>query len=172
MILKNSNKKNGLVIADAGHIFSLAIINKLEILGLLFDNILIPTAVWQEITLDKTTKHYKKTYNFFINKTIKIKGFNELLFIMDYGESEALTLYKEQDADFLLIDDKKARNIAETLGLNCIGTIGILSAAKNKKIISELKSLFEKLLENKRFYSIKLLNTILAKQNESLISKT
>lgn len=51
--------KNGLVIADAGPIFSLAIIDKLEILDQLFDEIKIPNAVWKEITLIKTTEFYK-----------------------------------------------------------------------------------------------------------------
>jgi hypothetical protein len=41
---------------------------------------------------------------------------------MDYGESEAITLYKELNANFLLIDDRKARLIAESMKVNCIGT--------------------------------------------------
>ncbi|EDN70617.1 hypothetical protein BGP_3980 [Beggiatoa sp. PS] len=45
-----NNQKNGLVIADSGAIFSLAIIDQLEILNLLFDYIRIPLAVWKEIT--------------------------------------------------------------------------------------------------------------------------
>ena len=44
-----NNQKNGLVIADSGAIFSLAIIDQLEILNLLFDHIRIPLAVWKEI---------------------------------------------------------------------------------------------------------------------------
>ena len=105
--------KNGLVIADAGPIFSLAIINKLEILNGLFTNIKIPHAVWEEITLYKSTEQYKNIHNFFKDKVMHISGFNELSFLMDYGESESVILYKEMDADFLLIDDKKARSIAE-----------------------------------------------------------
>jgi predicted nucleic acid-binding protein len=34
---------------------------------------------------------------------------------MDYGESEAVILYEEMSGNFLLIDDKKARKIAENL---------------------------------------------------------
>jgi hypothetical protein len=30
---------------------------------------------------------------------MKIKGFNELTFVMDYGESESVILYKELNAD-------------------------------------------------------------------------
>lgn len=50
--------KNGLVIADAGPIFSLAIINKLNLLTQIFDEIKIPQAVWEEITFDKSFSYY------------------------------------------------------------------------------------------------------------------
>jgi len=88
---------------------------------------------------------------------------------MDYGESEALILYEELTADFLLIDDKKARAIAESFGANCIGTIGVLSIAKSQGIIEELKPIFEMFLNQRRFYSKKLLNSILKKHNEQEI---
>ena len=44
--------KNGLVIADSGPIFSLALIDKLDILNILFDDIKISNGVWNEITYD------------------------------------------------------------------------------------------------------------------------
>ncbi len=72
------------------------------------------------------------------------------LIIMDYGESESLILYKETQADFILIDDKKARNIAENFGASCIGTLGLLAVAKNKNLIAELRPLFREFLKNKR----------------------
>ena len=161
--------KNGIVIADSGPIFSLAVIGKLEILSTLFNSIRIPYAVWEEITLNKKTKLYQIIHLFFQDKIQKITGFNELTFLMDYGESESVILYNELQADFLLIDDKKARKIAENLGINCIGTIGLLSVAKEKKIVLELKPLFETLLQNKRYYSVELLNTILVRHKESTI---
>ena len=85
--------KNGLVIADAGPIFSLATVNKLGLLNELFNDIMIPRAVWEEITLQKNTAFYTYLVEFFNNKVVDIKGFNELTFIMDYGESEAVILY-------------------------------------------------------------------------------
>ena len=62
MTLRNSSEKNGLVIADSGAIFSLAVIDQLEILNALFDDISIPNAVWNEITLDKTTDYYSRIW--------------------------------------------------------------------------------------------------------------
>ena len=57
--------KKGLVIVDSGPIFSLALIDELKILHDLFDKVRIPNAVWEEITLNKTTKFYKKILDFF-----------------------------------------------------------------------------------------------------------
>ncbi len=164
--------KRGLVIVDSSVIFSLAIVNKLNILELLFDEIRIPLAVWEEITKVKSNEIFKSINLFFSDKVVEISSFNELTFVMDYGESESVILYKELDANFLLIDDKKARIIAENFGLKCIGTLGILLLAKKEGIITQLKPIFEKLLKNKRYYSIILLNQILLSQGESHISKT
>ena len=157
---------NGIVISDAGPIFSLAVIDKLGILDIIFDEIHIPQAVWDEITLDQSTRYYGLISEFFQNKVVKIKGNNLLTFVMDYGESEAIVLYQELNANYLLVDDRKARSYAENLGVNCIGTLGVLINAKKNNLIKELKPLFQKLLNNNRYYSINLLNSILTKNNE------
>ncbi|MCI5160239.1 MAG: hypothetical protein D3906_17820 [Candidatus Electrothrix sp. AUS1_2] len=78
MTSQNSSEKNGLVIADSGAIFSLAVIDQLKILNALFDDISIPNAVWQEITLDKTTDYYARISRFFRDKIKPIKGLNTL----------------------------------------------------------------------------------------------
>ena len=161
--------KDGLVIADSGPIFSLASINKLHLLDSLFDDVRIPQAVWKEITLKKSVKYYDKIVNYFESKVLKIKASNELSFIMDYGESESVILFREQNANFLLIDDKKARRIAEHLNINCIGTLGLLVAAKEKGLVKNIQPIFKKLIENKRYYSIELLNKILIQNDEDII---
>ena len=157
---------NGLVISDAGPIFSLAVISRLDILDSLFENVVIPKAVWDEITVLKSVPHYTYIESYFRNKVRNITGPNNLHFVMDYGESEALLLYKELDANFLLIDDKKARDIAENLGIQCVGTLGVLSAAKSKELIPELKPIFEIFLAQKRYYSLNILNSVLRKHGE------
>lgn len=163
--------KRGLVIADSGAIFSLAVLNKLNLLELLFDNIKIPYAVWEEITLVKDNEIFKDINLFFRDKIVKISNFNDLTLIMDFGESESVILYKELDAKFLLIDDKKARKIAENFGLNCIGTLGLLILAKKENFVTELRPIFITLLKNKRYFSLNLLNTILKTQGESEIDE-
>lgn len=158
--------KRGIVIADYGPIISLALVDKLWILEELFEEILIPEAVWHEITFDPNKAFVPLFKNFFRNRVLKISGFNELSMIMDYGESEAVILYKQINAKFLIVDDKKARKIAENFGVNCIGTIGLLGISKVKKIIPELKPVFKAFLQNNRYYSIDLLNHVLQANGE------
>ena len=88
---------------------------------------------------------------------------------MDYGESEALILYQDLKADKLLIDDKKARNIAEHLEISCLGTLGLLILAKEKGAITNLRTPFYQFISNKRFYSKRILNAILSKYSEDYL---
>lgn len=162
--------KNGTVIADASPIISLALIDKLDVLDKIFDEVKIANAVWEEICRDDSKKFVDRIKKYCRDKTCQIESFNELTFIMDYGESESLILYNELKADFMLIDDKKARNIAENFGVNCIGTLGLLSVAKNKGLVTELKPIFIEFLKNKRFYALSLMNVILDKNNEEKIT--
>ncbi|MEZ4688401.1 MAG: DUF3368 domain-containing protein [Bacteroidia bacterium] len=141
--------KKGLVISDTGPIFSLAVIDRLDILDALFDEVAIPQAVWEELTRNPQAYHFKKIVANFQDRVRKITEFNNLTFVMDYGESEAVILYKELNANYLLIDDRKARQIAQNFGINCVGTIGILSIARTKGFITELKPVFKELLDQK-----------------------
>lgn len=51
------------------------------------------------------------------------------------GEREAICLALELRSDILLVDDKKARRIAEEHGLTVTGTIGILRAAHDRGLV-------------------------------------
>ena len=66
--------KNGLVIADAGPIFSLAIIDQLGLLNHIFNEVCIPKAVWEEITLNKRTTFYNLIKDYFEPKVVDIKS--------------------------------------------------------------------------------------------------
>lgn len=44
--------KSGIVVADTGPIFSLAVVDQLDILDELFAEVNIPRAVWEEVTRD------------------------------------------------------------------------------------------------------------------------
>ena len=55
------------------------------------------------------------------------------------GESEAISLALEQNADYLVIDDKAARRLAVALRLNVIGTLGLLVKAKHAGLFAMIR---------------------------------
>jgi predicted nucleic acid-binding protein len=67
---------------------------------------------------------------------------------LDKGESEAIVLANNINADLIVIDERKARKIAKDIGLNVTGTLGILVEAKQKGLIKELKPLLDGLIDN------------------------
>ena len=156
-----SNKKLITIVSDTSPVISLVSIDRLDILEKLFKKIIIPRAVWNEFTAFENEVETDKLKRFFSERVADISQTNNLLPIMDLGESEAIILYNEIKADFLIIDDLKARQIAEELGVNCVGTLGILFKAKEKGLIKELRTLFIKLIENNRYYSKIILNKLL-----------
>src|SRR5690606_18564403 len=64
---------------------------------------------------------------------------------IDKGESSAIALALEIPGSTLILDDYKARKIAEQLGLAFTGTIGIIIKAKLKGIIPSIKPLLKKI---------------------------
>lgn len=162
-------KKDKTVVLDTGPVISLSIIDKLDLLTHLFDKIFIPNAVWEELNRSDFSQAFPKIKAFFESRVKSINRVNELILIADYGESESMLLYKELGADFLLIDDKKARSFAEELEINCIGTLAVLIKAKEKGLITDLKPIFENLIQNRRYYSKSVLNKILSGQNENTL---
>ena len=64
---------------------------------------------------------------------------------IDRGESSAIALALETPDCTIILDDYKARKIAEQLGINFTGTIGVVVKAKLKGIIPSIKPLLEKI---------------------------
>ena len=160
-----------LVIADTGVLISLGLVGHIDLVEKVFGNFYIANAVWEELQAYENLEFEKSLLSLLEKHVRKIKSRNHLSVIMDYGESESVILYEELNADYLLIDDNKARIIAESFDLNCIGSIGLLVKAKQKGYILDLKSIFEKWLKNERFFSKKLLNEILLQTGEEPIKK-
>jgi predicted nucleic acid-binding protein len=68
-----------------------------------------------------------------------------LLDEIDLGEAEAIVLGRELNADWVLMDEKKGRRKVAELGLNKIGTVGVLLRAKRAGLLSQIRPDLERL---------------------------
>ena len=84
---------------------------------------------------------------------VKIQNVSDLIKLkilemqIDKVESSAIALALETQNSRLILDDYKARKVAENLSLNYTGTIGIIIKAKLDNIIPSIKPLIEKIKE-------------------------
>jgi len=134
---------------------ALSVIGRLNLLRQKFGEILIPEAVWHEAIVDGHDKkgtdeiqHVDWISVVPIQNKLLAKALEKDL---DYGESEAIVLAIESKADFLLLDDKLARAIAVTLGLEIIGAVGVLIWAKKEGLIQQLSSELDALATQANF---------------------
>jgi predicted nucleic acid-binding protein len=72
-----------------------------------------------------------------------------------------MALYKQLTADALLIDDHRARVIAEHNQINCIGALGLLLIAKQDGKLAEIAPHIQKLRDSSIHYGDALLDRVL-----------
>lgn len=156
-----------ILVADSSALIALSIFEGLPLLELLFPSIVVPRAVYLEVTQkDKPEAHRLKV---FLESRVEEIDVREFVFSdtsLELGELEAMGLYKKIRADRLLVDDKRARKIALVNEIKVIGSLGVLLLAKRKGFIHEIKPFLCKLQNSDIFFSEDLFQQILSVANE------
>ncbi len=157
-----------LVVSNSSVIIALARICRLDLLERLFGKILVPKIIWNEIAVEGRLGSEKIMKASFIRvEKVRNTRLTALLEeFVDTGESEAIVLALERNADLLLVDDRDARNLAKKLGLQVMGTLGVIALAKYKGLISKAKPIIDKLVESGFWISKKLLEEFLKELSE------
>ncbi len=82
-------------------------------------------------------------------------------FSLGIGELSVIMLGQELKADVLLIDDMKARKLAQEEGLAVLGCVGVLHDAFGLKLVSDLPEAYRQLLASGAYVDRVLLENIL-----------
>ncbi|WP_199246425.1 DUF3368 domain-containing protein [[Phormidium] sp. ETS-05] len=139
-----------IIVSNTSPITNLAAIKQLELLQKLYNRIVIPQAVYEELT----------------NRGVQVPGATEVQIFpwietqqvinqplvqalrqkLDPGEAEAIALSIECNAEWLVIDERRGRKVASSMGLKYIGILGVILEAKNKGLVPKVKPLMDDLI--------------------------
>lgn len=139
-----------IIVSNTSPLSSLAKINRLVLLQQIYHNIIIPQAVYDELT---DIRAGKRVNNAIQEATwIKTRQIANLQLVrqlennLDKGEAQAITLAVELKASQLIIDERLGRNEASQLGLSITGVLGVLLIAKHRGLINSVKSVMDELI--------------------------
>jgi len=131
-------------VSNSSVLIALSSIGQLELIKQRFpDGVMIPQAVWKEVVETgkgrSGAEEVAKASWLTISTVSNTSSISLLRLELDEGESEAISLFLEQPAQAILLDEKNARRVAKRMKLPVLGTVGILIWAKQNGLIPNLK---------------------------------
>ena len=150
-----------IIVSNTSPISNLIIIGEIALLKRIYPKVLIPPAVYSELTrlptLEPTLISFLDSDWLKIQAPTNFQILYTLSQMLDPGESEAIALAVELSADRLLIDERLGRNVAASYGLKLRGLLGILIYAKQEGFIPVLKPILDRLINQAGFRVSQLL---------------
>lgn len=158
-----------LIIADSSPLIGLARIGQLGLLPQLAKRVLTPAAVHAEVTVARANA--PGAIEVAAQAWIEVQDADPvvvapLLILVGRGEAEAIALAQREPSAVLLVDDLRARKLAQRLGLRRMGTVALLGQAKREGLIPRLKPALEALVAHGIFIRRELVDAALTEAGE------
>ena len=131
------------VVADAGPLIALARIDRLSLLITRYGAVAVPEAVLAELCVDADRPGSRVLSAALAKGDIQPRplapggeaDMARLSLLLDAGESAAILLAEQTGCRFLLIDERRGREIARRRGIPVVGLAGVLLAAKRSGLL-------------------------------------
>lgn len=131
------------IVADSSTLITLLDTHHFPVLFGLFDEIMISTEVYREITCQNqhalTLEQHRAQKQLSCERVAHDEFYEMLTKRLDAGESESIILAKQHQLP-LLIDEKKGRAIAKSLHIPIVGLIGVILKLLSKNAISKVEA--------------------------------
>jgi predicted nucleic acid-binding protein len=148
-----------LAISNTGPLIAFAKVQRLDLLTSLFSEILIPRAVADELTACEAALPGAEILSMKGFRVVELPGGSDALLEaeLDSGEAAVVQLALKMGGTEVLLDERKARRLAESVyNLKVLGTGGLLLRAKKKGLIKEVKSTLHQIRANGYYLSERL----------------
>jgi predicted nucleic acid-binding protein len=139
-----------IVVADAGPIIHLSRVGYIDLLPTLYGRLLIPTPVYHEVVhagrgLPGSAELEGAPWADLVAHDPSSEMFARLTSRLGAGEAAAICLAADRNAGLILSDDGEARGLAQKMGFQVIGTLGILAEGKRRGELPHLAPLLRDL---------------------------
>ncbi|MDJ1177009.1 DUF3368 domain-containing protein [Roseofilum capinflatum] len=126
-----------IVVSDTSPIHYLLLIGQIDLLPSLFEQIIIPDVVQDEMQ-DSSAPEVVRQWSANPPSWLTIEvvcRLDETLNSLDRGEQAAISIAQALPADLLIIDERLGRRIASDRSIPVIGTLGILDEAAHQGLV-------------------------------------
>jgi predicted nucleic acid-binding protein len=145
-----------IIVSNTSPLTSLAAIGQFALLQQIFGEVHISEAVWGELNADGVRwpgQDAVATSAWIYRHPMTDEPLvRSLMRSIDQGEAESIALAMRLRADLVILDDRDAREAAETLGLTVTGVLGILLRAKRKELLPLVRPVLDALRSQAGFY--------------------
>ena len=122
-------------VSNSTCLITLERIGQLALLPRVFPTVYAPAAVQREVGVAIPWLKTKDAANPSTVAVLKVQ--------LGDGEAHAIAVALETPGAEIILDDKKARRVAQQLGLRVIGTVGVLLRAKRSGIVPAVRPLIQ-----------------------------
>ncbi len=153
----------GPVIINNTPLVALWVLGRLDLLRELYDEVLIPQAVYEEFVATERAVRQAALENApWIRPVSLTNPQRARVYIgLDLGEAEVLALAEERAARLVIIDELKGRRYAQRLEMPLTGTLGLLLLAKERGLLANLAPLLVELQEAGLYLGASLIDRVL-----------
>ncbi len=158
-----------IVVSDSSPLIALARIGRLSLLTSLYGRILIPAEVHHEVTvagrgLPGAEEVRKASWiEVVAGRSPADPSLEQSCEGLGAGERSTILLAKALPADLVLLDEWKARRVAQQAGLSVFGCLGVLEAGTGKGLVSDLREAYIELLRQGIRFDLRLLQESLGR---------
>lgn len=143
-------------VSNTSPITNLATIGRIDLLQQIYGEIIIPSAVFQELTqwgdLIPGAKEVKTLSWIKVEPVTNANLLESLRNKLDEGEAAAIFLALELKADWIIIDEQLGRKIAIEYNLKITGILGLLIEAKRQGLVLSVKPILDDLINIAKFW--------------------
>jgi predicted nucleic acid-binding protein len=151
--------RDDVAVSDTSPLLALYQIGRLDLMPDLFGEVVVPPAVARELEPSIPT----------LPSWIRVVQAPLLSSIASHrgaGERDAIALAVHLSADYIIVDDRQGRRIPRSLGLNVIGSLGLLVRARRRGLTDAVRPEMDAMIASGLYASEALYHQILVAAGE------